>query len=89
MPDPEVKTITADQWNLVAENVTTGFIHLMDTKTRIYRQTYRLTGEAAPTAGDRAEGVKMNFPGESISHNAGIDIYIWCDTDDGEVRVDL
>lgn len=89
MPNPVVIPIPIGQWTKVATNVTTGFIHLMDTKTRIYLQTYRLTGEAAPLAGDRDEAAKIQFPGEPISATEGIDVYIWVDKDPGEVRVDV
>jgi hypothetical protein len=52
-----------------------------------YRQTYRDTGDPAPT--ERYESVKVLEKGMPINSNIDIDVYIWCDNDDGSIRVDL
>jgi hypothetical protein len=76
-------------WIKVATAVTTGTLHRKD-NTPTYKQTYRLTGEAAPTL--EAEGVLMFVDDpekEIISHNAPIDVYVWCVNADGKLRVDV
>lgn len=73
----------------VATGVVTGVLHNKKTDA-IYLQTYRVTGEAAPT--DRAEAVRMfidNPEEEVISAKEPIDVYVWCDNDDGILRADL
>jgi len=90
MANPEVIDIAKNQWVNVATNVFTGTISIKDTRPT-YSQTYRLTGESAPTSKD--EGVRMfaNSINEQISSSVGIDVYIWADnkTYDGQVRVDV
>ncbi len=78
------------QWTPVAINVLSGQIFNMD-KSAFYFQTYRLTGEAAPTNSD--EGAQIftikNFEIISQKINEPIDVYIWCKNNDGIVRVDV
>lgn len=81
--------VVKDGWRKVATSVVTGTIYKMKTDTT-YLQTYRLTGEAAPTL--RTEGVRLfqEFPDmERISSPAPIDVYVWCDNEDGILRVDV
>lgn len=85
MPNPAIVALTAGQWNLVATNVTTGIIHILDTSTQ-YQQTYRLTGGVAPTL--QSEGAAFEWPGIPISSDAAIDVYVWPDKN-VNVRVDL
>ena len=88
MADPVIIVISpADTWQLVATNVTQGFIHVLGGPSR-YVQTYRDTGEAAPT--DTEEGVSLDASGsEAIAATAGIDVYVQSLGVPGKVRVDL
>lgn len=79
---------TAGAWTKVATNVTTGILHKKKTDIN-YWQTYRMTGEDAPTT--KAEAVKMfveNPIVEQISSYSGIDVYVWSD-EAGVLRVDV
>jgi hypothetical protein len=83
MANPVIFTLTPNSWNLVALNVTGGIINQLTTE--IMLQTYRNTGDNAPT--DRAEGIA--FENEvQISSSTAIDVYVWSD-DGGKLRVDL
>ena len=93
MPAPAVKPTTADQWTPVAIDVLTGQVHRM-VSGPVYLQTYRPTGDPAPTL--RAEGVPAFIAGapENIISNEPIDVYIWSDDTgredpNGSVRVDV
>lgn len=88
MPAPAFITTTADTWEPVALNVIDGQVHRI-TSGRTYLQTYRPQGEAAPTL--RTEGIPAFLGGapERILSNEPIDVYIWTDDNDGEVRVDV
>ena len=74
------------QWTKVATNAVSGTIRVLLTSPNAYFQTYRVTGEAAPT--DKADAVVFN-DGDKISSVAGIDVYIWAEGKAGSVRVDL
>lgn len=87
MADPVIVACAADTWVKVATNVTTGFVWIMKSGPNVYVQTYRDTGEAAPT--DDTDAVKMPPPGMPISASAGIDVYIKARNVAGSVRVDL
>jgi hypothetical protein len=89
MATPVIETVTKDQWTKVATNVETGFIHKMSHAPNVYLQTYRDTGDAPPTL--RTEGVVAfeDSLTEPIIAVAGIDVYLWVDKVDGQVRVDL
>jgi hypothetical protein len=84
MPNPVLITIIPNQWNLVATNATSGVIYNISNLEM--RQTYRMTGDPPPTTLE--EGVDIGDGYAEISNNAGIDIYLWSDTQ-GKVRVDL
>lgn len=101
MADPNIITITPEwAWQKIATAVTTGMIHRIIT-TVYYYQTYRLTGEAAPTAptqGTIPEEAARLFDqsnSEEISSSNPIDVYIMCAnqdddaTDEGKIRVDI
>jgi hypothetical protein len=89
MADPVLVACPEDAWTLVASNVTSGQIWNKKTDARYY-QTYRDTGQPAPTdltdAVNAFDGTENN---EIISAAAGIDVYLYCEGDDGLVRVDL
>ena len=55
MANPATVNLTANTWGLVAEDVTTGQIKRMDNSPNVYLETYRMTGETAPTS--QTEGV--------------------------------
>lgn len=87
--NPVVITCTADTWVRVVENKTAGTIDRLSVAPNVYKRTYRLTGQAAPT--DDTDAALMF--GESnqhvISHSAAIDVYVKAVRVDGSVRVDL
>jgi hypothetical protein len=91
MANPVVVSVPkGGQWTKVVENVTSGFIHILN-KSASYVQTYRETGDPAPadTPAGRAEGAELNFPGTDIDATFAIDVYLWVDGGvDGNVRVD-
>lgn len=86
MANPLVAEITKGSWVKVATNVTAGVIHVLKFDA-MYQQTYRLTGDPAPTL--QTEGSQMSRDGAEISALVGIDVYIWCSSADGKVRVDV
>lgn len=99
--NPQVISISTEWvWQKVATAVKTGAIHRL-VSTVYYYQTFRLTGQAAPsapTAGTIPEEAIRMFDLSStvpISSQVDIDIYIMAaNTDDdildtGKVRVDI
>lgn len=89
MAIPVFEDCPAGEWTIVATNVTVGQIHMITLTPGLYQQTYRDTGEAAPTL--ESDGVPA-FPGGeplAISADAPIDVYIWPKGAAGRVRVDL
>ena len=101
MADPNVIEIDPEwAWQKVATAVVSGMVHRIIT-TVYYYQTYRLTGEAAPTVPTQGtipeEAVRLfdQSPSEEISSSSPIDVYIMCanqddDADDtGKIRVDI
>ncbi len=101
MANPSVVDISTEwAWQEVATNVTTGIIHRLTSVVEYY-QTYRLTGESAPSAPTLGtlpeEAVRIFEDGnqESILSSAAIDVYLmvkYNDTlagRDGKIRVDV
>ena len=86
MADPVIVACPAGEWTEVATNTTTGVIHIKSTAPKNYNQTYRDTGEAAPT--DLTDAIPFDTPLQ-ISAAAAIDVYIWPTGAAGSVRVDL
>ncbi len=86
MADPAVVDVPEDAWLKVATNVLTGYVHILKYDA-LYQQTYRLTGVAAPTL--QSEGAEMSRPGAPIEALSGIDVYIYCTSAAGKVRVDV
>jgi hypothetical protein len=84
MPNPAIITCTKDTWTKVATNVATGAIYQL-TVGKCF-QTYRLTGDTAPT--NLLEGVDLITPVDTIQASAGIDVYIYSKGADRKVRVD-
>lgn len=89
MANPVFVTCPKDAWTEVATKVSTGFIH-RKISTAYYLCTYRENGDPAPTDNGE-EGVPIFLQGvtEAISADTDIDVYIYAQTTDGEVRVDL
>jgi hypothetical protein len=76
-------------WTKIATSVTAGTIYNKKT-TSGYFQTFRLTGDNAPT--DLAEGVSMFIDQpdfEEIGNDSPIDIYVYSLGKDGVLRVDV
>lgn len=86
MADPVVVACPADVWTKVATDVLTGVVHIRSNGPRLYLQTYRDTGETAPTS--KADAVPFDEP-LIISDSAGIDVYVQPVKKAGSVRVDL
>jgi len=84
--DPAIVACPQDTWTKVATAVTSGNVWIKNT-SGLYSQTYRLTGEAAPT--DSTENVLMEMPGDCIRATEAIDVYIYCEKVAGSVRVDV
>jgi hypothetical protein len=87
MANPAIVTCTKDTWVKVATNVTAGQVHILSNAPNQYSQTYRATGEAAPTT--LAEAVTMSTVSLPISASAAIDVYIYAHGAAGSVRVDV
>lgn len=100
MADPNIIEIDEWEWVKVATDVVTGIIHRLIT-TVYYYQTYRLTGESAPTTPTQGtipeEAVKIfeTSAQEHISSIMPVDVYIMVanqddDADDaGKIRIDI
>ena len=86
MADPLVVPCPADAWTKVATNQTTGVVHIILTDPKLYLQTYRDTGGAAPI--DKTGAIPFDTP-LIISASAGIDVYIQPVGLAGSVRVDV
>ena len=80
-------------WTKIATNVTFGLIHLMGRSSGgIYLQTYRVTGDPAPTPSDYSEGVRMfieHAAVEEISSPESIDVYVFSVNEQGTFRLDV
>lgn len=88
--NPAVILCPADVWTPVAINVTDGTIFRRSNDPRVYVQTFRLTGEAAPVNDDDSAFLfDRGVDSVGISSNSPIDIYIKPRWAAGEVRVDL
>ena len=87
MANPLEVTCLAGQWTKVATNVTSGSISKKVVSSSRFLQTYKMTGQAAPTL--ISDGVAFDDPSETILASSAIDVYIWVVGKDGVVRVDL
>ena len=88
MANPIFIDITEGQWVKVATNVVSGMLRRVE-KRALYLQTYRETGDIAPTL--KSDGIPffLNSIQEEISSQTLIDVYVWCSVYDGRIRVDL
>ena len=87
MPNPLLINLPADQWVLVAVNVTGGIVWVKDSQSHLYIHTYVITGDPAPSGVDIGAPF-LNGSGE-IRADAAIDVYVMSQNVDGQVRVDL
>lgn len=87
MADPVVTACAKGAWTKVATSVTSGQIHLLSNAPTQYSQTYRMTGEDAPT--DLSDAVVIGQTSIPISAPASIDVYVYAHGSAGSVRVDL
>jgi len=87
MANPAIVTCTKDTWVKVATSVTAGQVHLLSGAPSQYSQTYRATGEAAPTT--LAEAVVIPGVTLPLSAAAAIDVYVYAHGAAGSVRVDV
>lgn len=88
MANPVLTPIPQGVWTKVATNVKNGNLHKKN-HTPLYKQTYRLTGDPAPTTPDEAVLMFSKCLSEIIRSDVAIDVYVWCVGADGELRVDL
>ncbi len=90
MSNPVFVDCPANTWTKVATNVVVGQIWRVLTTPK-YLNTYRTTGDAAPTL--RSDGTPIFVTGEpdheKIEANTGIDVYIYSIRKAGRVRVDV
>lgn len=87
--NPAVVSCSEDAWTVVATNVTSGLLHKLSNLPGIYKQTYRLNAQAAPTDDTDAIAIFLDGQPHEISSDAGIDVYIKCIGAAGSVRLDL
>ena len=81
--------IPANTWTKIATAVLKGFYY-KKRGTDGYFQTYRLTGETAPT--DLEEGIGIFLKGknvEEIGNDSPIDVYVYSLNKEGSLRVDV
>lgn len=85
MATPVLITVPKDTWTKVLTNVKLGNVWIIDNAAEYY-QTYRDSGDAAPTSD--AEAVWLPRPGAGVESSIDIDVYILTRKTDGVVRVD-
>ena len=90
MSNPVKVEIPKNAWTLVASNVSSGLITIRQWQPSTYYQTYRVTGNPAPT-GDQNEDTSTITTGReiTISANENIDVYLFSKDVDGEVVLAL
>jgi len=86
MANPALIDCPEGQWTKVATDVTSGVIHTISDAPAKYTQTYRATGDAAPTTIAEAVPFKDEL---IISASVGIDVYVWPQGAAGKIRAGL
>ena len=88
--EPVIVTCTADTWVKVSPvgGMTSGIIWKRSVSPGVYKQTFRLAGNAAPTDDSDAVLIFGNCDSVIISESALVDVYIKAVKVAGEVRVD-
>lgn len=87
--NPAAITCTADTWVKVANSVESGVIHRTSVAPNVYKKTFKIAGQAAPTDDDEAVLVFGSSNEDIISSESVIDVYIKAVRVAGEVVVDL
>lgn len=87
MSNPVVIECPADAWTKVATSVKKGIIWIMYSSPHVYLQTWKQTGDPAPTL--RSEGIPILNQCNPIQATINIDVYIYPVGKPGCVRVDL
>ena len=88
MANPVEVAVIAGEWTKVTTAIFLGTIRVLKRGARPMLHTYRHTGDAAPTL--RTEGATMS-PAQTdywVLSFWPIDVYIWIDGADGNVRID-
>ena len=93
MAKPVILACPKDVWTLVnpLAGINQGVLYIKKTNAN-YFQTYRPTGDAAPTDDlptKNLEGIRLKTGGNLVQDVDLIDVYIYCTREDGELRVDL
>ncbi len=88
MSNPVFIDCPAGAWTPIAIAVVTGFVHRKD-HSPTYLQTFKQTGEAAPTLLSDGVGLFLESNVEEISSNSLVDVYVWCVGAAGRIRADL
>lgn len=90
MANPIKVDTPKNTWTKVATNVTSGIITIKQWQPSRYYQTYRVTGDPAPT-GDQNEDTSTVTTGQEISIAAteAVDVYLYCYQQDGEVVLSI
>jgi len=81
--------VPKDVWTKIAIGVLTGTVY--NKKTAVgYFQTFRVTGDPAPTDLEEGVGMFLDNPGyEEISSDSPIDVWVYSVKEDGKLRVDV
>ena len=85
MANPTLKAVTEGSWIKVATGVTCIGVWIVK-QTAKYSWTYRATTDPAPTLA--TEKVQMSYPGRVFTSGTAFDLYIWCQGEDGALRLD-
>ena len=88
MTNPVETIVPANVWTKVATAVTSGQLHKLSSAPRAYYQTYRMTGDSAPTEQPKV-GIFESSQHESAGSVSPIDVYVYALGLDGLVRVDV
>ncbi len=89
MANPTTIECPKDTWTLVASSVTRGVVRRKKLNPNKYLQTYRDTGDDAPTEVDEGQVTFQQGEMAVISSATAIDVYIMAVDAAGSVRVDL
>lgn len=91
MANPVIHTVPVKEWYKIATDINSGNIQKAtknETNNQIFYQTYRLTGDPAPT--EQNEGVRM-FADDPVSEDIAsieqIDVYVWAENGPAYLRL--
>ena len=88
MANPVYISLQPNMWTKIATNVTQGVIYNMSNNSTIL-QTYRMTGDPAPTTANEGAVCFSNNTFAVIESAAGIDVYLYPVQHSASVRVDV